>query len=602
MTASPKGYPFESIDYDVGQMNTLHGHLEDAIDEVESMQLVLRNLTDNLEGHGQALDRVKSMASDVAAQFTPPTARIRRIKGVVLRYGQAVEAHGGKANQLMVDVTAAQTALDSAHTEVVLAETELSTWTRSDDYRSWSAGEETATSSSTLLSRDDRFREAVTTAQGTRDRAAEDLADAWTAWEKEFEAWDDAYARAVASLARVDGGYVSTADAPSLAALADADSPEEVAAIWDSMSEAERARIAASYPEFIGNLEGIPYEYRIAANVAVLEEASKTSWGEPRDGEIAALLSELKDHGGVPISLNLFDKNQGTAAMLYVDGFSYDRSQFIDPLTGITNVNVLLGGMLTELGQFGNWGDSARDFNDAIRDQGGRSATIVWFGYDTPNYETVGLMDQAITGAESLTTFLRGLDHAAPRDAVTTVVGHSYGSTTAFLAVGSAIDNLGVDNLIAVGSAGVTDRPLGDDPDAHVDYSGTNIYASTSPEDMWAKKGRWISDAAGPLPGGSHAIDPGSIDGAVSFDSNGGYGPNLDGSEPTPEHHDGIPLLQTPGHGTHSEGDAPIGFTGFPGGYLEEGSESFANIANIMASGQPLTESGGYGSDDWWLW
>lgn len=278
MTASPKGYPFESIDYDAGQMNTLHGHLEDAIDEVETMQLVLRNLTDNLEGHGQALDRVKSMANDVAAQFTPPTARIRRIKGVVLRYGQAVEAHGGKANQLMADVTAAQTALDSAHTEVVLAETELSTWTRSDDYRSWSAGEETATSSSTLLSRDDRFREAVTTAQGTRDRAAEDLADAWTAWEKEFEAWDDAYARAVASLARVDGGYVSTADAPSLAALADAHSPEEVAAIWDSMSEAERARIAASYPEFIGNLEGIPYEYRIAANVAVLEEASKTSW------------------------------------------------------------------------------------------------------------------------------------------------------------------------------------------------------------------------------------------------------------------------------------------------------------------------------------
>ena len=331
----------------------------------------------------------------MSAALESPSDRIERLSGIVLRYGTAVEAHGGRANQLMADVTAAQTSLDTAHTEVVLAETELSTWARSDDYRSWSAGEETETSSSTLLSRDDRFREAVTTAQGTRDRAAEDLADAWTAWEKEFEAWDDAYARAVASLARVDSGYISTADALSLAALADADSPEEVAAIWDAMTEAERARIAASYPEFIGNLEGIPYEYRIAANVAVLEEASKTSWGEPRDGEIAKLL--------------------------------------------------------------------------------------------------------------------------------TTVIGHSYGSTTAFLAVGSADDNLGVDNLIAVGSAGLADRALGDDPHARVDYSGTRIYASTSPEDNWARKGRWAPDGINVTRWGTHAIDPGSIDNAVSFDSNGGF-------------------------------------------------------------------------------
>ena len=601
MTSSPRGYPFEVIAYDVGQMNTLHERLTKAKEAVEQMQLVLNNLTGHLEGSGAAIDRVRSSAGDVSAALKSPSDRIERLSGIVLRYGMAVEAHGGKANQLMADVTAAQTSLDTAHTEVVLAETELSTWTRSDDYRSWSAGEETATSSSTLLSRDDRFREAVTTAQGTRDRAAEDLADAWTAWEKEFEAWDDAYARAVASLARVDGGYVSTADAPSLAALADAHSPEEVAAIWDSMSEAERARIAASYPEFIGNLEGIPYEYRIAANVAVLEEASKTSWGEPRDGEIAKLLAELRK-GGLPVSLNLFDKNQATAAMLYVDGFEYDPAQTVDPMDGVTNVTVLLGGMLTELSHVGDWGETASNVNKGVARDGGRGATIVWFGYDTPNYGTVGSMDQAVTGAESFTTFLRGLEYEAPRDAVTTVIGHSYGSTTAFLAVGSADDNLGVDNLIAVGSAGLADRALGDDPHARVDYSGTRIYASTSPEDNWARKGRWAPDGINVTRWGTHAIDPGSIDNAVSFDSNGGYGPNLDGSQPTPDHHDGSPLLQTPGHGTHDEGDWSIGTTGHPGGYLQDGSESFANIIEIINTGDPLTTPGGYGSDDWWLW
>ncbi|WP_047521063.1 hypothetical protein [Microbacterium sp. ZOR0019] len=76
MTASPKGYPFERIDYDVGQLNSLHGHLEDAAAEVAAMQLVLRNVTDNLEGRGQALDQAKAMAGDVAAAFASPAARI----------------------------------------------------------------------------------------------------------------------------------------------------------------------------------------------------------------------------------------------------------------------------------------------------------------------------------------------------------------------------------------------------------------------------------------------------------------------------------------------------------------------------------------------
>lgn len=63
-----------------------------------------------------------------------------------------------------------------------------------------------------------------------------------------------------------------------------------------------------------------------------------------------------------------------------------------------------------------------------------------------------------------------------------------------------------------------------------------------------------------------------------------------------------LPALQTPGHGTHDEGDFPIGTTGHPGGYLQEGSASFANIVEIIESGEPLTTAGGYGSDDWWLW
>ncbi|MFJ2369006.1 alpha/beta hydrolase [Microbacterium sp. NPDC087665] len=524
-----------------------------------------------------------------------PVEMLRRLSRIVVQYGNDVETYGGRANLLMADVTEAITARDTAHHTTVMAETELSTWMRSDEYSQWIAGANTDATSATLLARNERYRDSATTAQDSLAQAEETLTEAWMAWETQFSFWDDAYARAVASLAGVDARFDGSSDSgtvsnpadPNLTRLADADTPEEVAAAWDSLSDAERERLAATYPEFVGNLEGIPYEYRIAANVAVLEEASETSWGDPTDTEIEKLLIELNRKGGLPVSLNLFDKNQGTAALLYVDGVTFDPDKLSDPLAGVTNVSVLVAGMMSQLNGIGDWGGSAADMNDYIAEAGGTGATIVWFGYDSPNFATEPSTAQAVVGAETLTGFLRGLDQAAPPNAVTTVIGHSYGSTTAFLAVGSAADNLGVDNLIAVGSAGLTDHALGTDPDARVDYSGTNVFATTSPDDALARIGRLSP----------HPIDPGSIDGAVSFDSDGGYTPNLDGSEPTWEQHDGTPLLNTPGHGTHSEGTIPLPWDQ-PGGYLQDGSESFANIIGVITDGEPVTTPGGFGSQN----
>lgn len=563
MTASPKGYPFERIDYDVGQLNSLHGHLEDAAAEVAAMQLVLRNVTDNLEGRGQALDQAKAMAGDVAAAFASPAARIRRIKDIVLAYGQSAEEHGARANQLMDSVTAAEAAVTMADADLADAQKELSTWQRSEEYEAWSSGEDVATPARTLRARDEGYRDAMETAQTGRAGAASDLEEAWAAWERAFESWDDAHARAVAALASVDD-YVSAADAAALASLADADSPAEVAAIWDTLTDAQKEHYVEAYPGFIGNLEGVPYAYRIAANVKTLEEAAAVEWGEPLDTTIDRLLAELR-RGGVPVSLNLFDKNQVTAAILYVDGFTYVEGSFADPLTGVTNVNVLIGGMMSEAGQIRDWSQSARDLNEVTD---GRSATIAWFGYDTPNFATVGSSEQARIGAELLTNALRGLDLVAPSGATTTVIAHSYGTTTVFLAVGSASDVLGVDNLISLGSAGLTNQALGGDPERGLDFAGTNLFTTRGPNDWVSLLGRTFSD---------HTIDPDSIEGVTTFQSDGGTLP------------DGTYLEDTPGHGTHSEANLPIGAVVNDGGYLQDGSESFANIANIINYGEPLT-------------
>ncbi|PKQ34435.1 MAG: hypothetical protein CVT61_11130 [Actinobacteria bacterium HGW-Actinobacteria-11] len=564
MTASPKGYPFERIDYDVGQLNSLHGHLEDAAAEVAAMQLVLRNVTDNLEGRGQALDQAKAMAGDVAAAFASPAARIRRIKDIVLAYGQSAEEHGARANQLMDSVTAAEAAVTMADADLADAQTELSTWQRSEEHEAWSSGEDVATPARTLRARDEGYRDAMETAQTGRAGAASDLEEAWAAWERAFESWDDAYARAVAALASVGDDYVSAADAAALASLADADSPAEVAAIWDTLTDAQKEHYVEAYPGFIGNLEGVPYAYRIAANVKTLEEAAAVERGEPLDTTIDRLLAELR-RGGVPVSLNLFDKNQVTAAILYVDGFTYVEGSFADPLTGVTNVNVLIGGMMSEAGQIRDWSQSARDLNEVTD---GRSATIAWFGYDTPNFATVGSSEQARIGAELLTNALRGLDLVAPPGATTTVIAHSYGTTTAFLAVGSASDVLGVDNLISLGSAGLTNQALGGEPERGLDFAGTNLFTTRGPNDWVSLLGRTFSD---------HTIDPDSIEGVTTFQSDGGTLP------------DGTYLEDTPGHGTHSEANLPIGAVVNDGGYLQDGSESFANIANIINYGEPLT-------------
>lgn len=565
MSASPKGYPFEHIDYDVGQMNSLHGHLDEAADEVDTMQLVLRNLTDNLEGRGQALDQAKSMAGDVAAMFAAPAARIRRIKGIVLTYGQGAEEHGGRANRLMASVTEAQAAVETANSDLADAQTALTTWEDSDDYDAWSSGEDTTTPTRTLHARDERFRDAVETAQTVSSTAASDLEDAWSAWESAYESWDDAYARAVAALASVDETSVSAADAATLASLADADSPAEVAAIWASLTDAQKEHYIDRYPGFIGNLEGVPYEYRIAANVKTLEKAGESEWGEPLDTTIDRLLTEYRERDGLPIALNLWDKNQPTAAVLYVDDYFFDPENPTDPLNGVENLNVLIGGMMSEAGQIRDWSQSARDLNEVTD---GRSATIAWFGYDTPNFATVGSSEQARVGAELLTNALRGLDLAAPSGATTTVIAHSYGTTTAFLAVGSASDDLGVDNLISLGSAGLTDQALGGDPERGLDFTGTALFTTRGPNDWVSLLGRTFSD---------HTIDPDSLEGVTTFQSDGGTLP------------DGTYLEDTPGHGTHSEANLPIGAVVNDGGYLQDGSESFANIANIINYGEPLT-------------
>ena len=141
-----------------------------------------------------------------------------------------------------------------------------------------------------------------------------------------------------------------------------------------------------------------------------------------------------------------------------------------------------------------------------LADQARRAATLVgdhleiivvsWLGYDIPQTadtlrsgHSVVLRASAEAGAAGLATFLRGL----PSDRHVTVVGHSYGSTTAGLAV--ARGDTGVDDLVVLGSPG-----LGADTSTGLGLPPRHVHVLEADDDPVADLG-WFGAVPGGLPG-----------------------------------------------------------------------------------------------------
>lgn len=559
LTSPDLGVPLERIDYDEGGIEGLVDALVALADDGRDAGVVLRNIDGGLEGRGEAIRAVQADAGDVEARIAPTTAMFDRIAAALRSYGEAAAQHGRVANDLIEDIEAAHEAVTSAEETVASAES------RNDGLGDDATSREVALAANAVADAEDDL---------ALRRAG--LAELWERWEAAYRRWDEAYDDAVAALANIDHAYVPAGLRASVAALAGADSPEAVAAIWADLTESERAELLRSRPEFVGNLEGVPYAVRFAANREVYDETiAGGPYGEPLDGQLEQLGIEMDRQDGELLMFHPFEQPQATAAVVY--GVRRDAAgEIIDPFDGVTNVNVLVGGMFSGLGDLEAWGESARNLNafaEAYGGSGTGSATIAWYGYDTPNLLTEHTMGSATEGAARLRVTLAGLGEEVSSSVTTSVIGHSYGSTTAFLAVGGSGSDLGVDRLIAAGSAGVPDGYhaswTGDEP---MDYSGVDIFASRAPWDFVARYGEVSSFG--------HGTDPESIDGATSFESDGGTAPSL---QDTPE-----PVAGTPGHAAHDGGNSLWGWWEQDNGYLSRDSESFRNIAYIVANGEVL--------------
>lgn len=260
---------------------------------------------------------------------------------------------------------------------------------------------------------------------------------------------------------------------------------------WDGLTPEQQAEYSTVYPHEVGALDGIPSTVRDDANRMVLAEThakvqrqldslgpeppkmianpygsypvaiTNPAWQTWHDGGGDTLRTQLK---GMDAIQSRFDKTgEDGLPDAYLLGFDLDGNGHAilangNPDTAV-NTAVYVPGTSSKLESFG--GDVSRMTamwrEGHAQDPGESLSTITWLGYDAPQNIVTDSPQKhyAYDGAPRLNQFLDGLQSAqGGADAShTTVIGHSYGTTT----IGAAAQkgDLAADDLVVVGSPGM---------------------------------------------------------------------------------------------------------------------------------------------------
>ncbi|MGF3057210.1 alpha/beta hydrolase [Microbacterium sp. YY-01] len=537
LTSPNYGYPLERIVGDAGSMAYWAGVFERLAARLTDLKDSASQTT-LLDGRGKAVSAARRDARSLRSVMPADISEAELLQSVLEQYADAYNESAVRANGMIGEIEDAH-AQWRQHAATAAGESDRVRWLDAEHPDA------------------EKAREDAQDAIAVRDAARARLDALWEEYERYYSAWDAAYDRALSMLAEGQHRYVSADGRDLLDALLAADTPEEVYRLWRDHPELHD-ELARVHPEIIGNLDGIPLDVRADANYEHLRRLHEAGTEEPVRSQIDAIWQEMGKGPPVPrlVSFDPDGSAQVTAAIAYGD------------IENATDVSVFVPGMNSNVRGMGDWGMSARDLNDHV---GPGSAAIVWFGYDSPNIPEEPFMDRAIDGAAALRGFLLGLDSLYPRAEVN-VIAHSYGSTMAALAIGSAADGLGVDRFIVAGSAGFPDNT----EVLENLRKGTQIFATIAHDDGLARFGRDSSFG--------HGVVPETLPGTTLFDSDGGYD------------RDGNHLNPSTGHGAHYGGKGLFGNKNPNSGYFMPGTESFYNIKEIIRDGRPGTVSGGEGS------
>lgn len=334
--------------------------------------------------------------------------------------------------------------------------------------------------------------------------------------------------------------------------------PEEVSVWWALLSESEREALINKDPEKYGNLNGIDMASRARANELALNghldaagnRIPGTSLIEKTQNELDELNQEIERlrENGQEVSSDLRDKqenlqnrladlnaiseqlgqNPGTTLLVLEPGNLGENVRAAIAIGDVDNakhVATFVPGMGTNCRENG-WlnVEFMKNIQWAADTYGrptdGSVATIAWMGYEAPpdilkTWDTsVMSIDKAEAGAEKLNGFVTGIHSWRSErglDVHQTVIPHSYGSTTA----GIAMRDIGkgvVDDLVYTGS-----------PGAGVSSVGT---LGVDPEHVWVSATPHLDPVQGLGPDHTFGRDPKELEGIghLSGDTSGGEG------------------------------------------------------------------------------
>ncbi|HTM84523.1 MAG TPA: alpha/beta hydrolase, partial [Mycobacterium sp.] len=261
----------------------------------------------------------------------------------------------------------------------------------------------------------------------------------------------------------------------------------EVTGWWGGLSTVKKEQMLASAPHVVGNLGGVPFDVRDAANreylkqsLATLEDELAVRPGRAVSAGVRGHLHTLDEIGKAVKP----EPGQPPRTLVSLDTGSPSRAAIVvGDLTSADYVSYMVPGMFFTIdGQVGDWADTATDlyreqvawlkhFASTDRSlQGKTVATVAWIGYETPHLLTVGSLDLAHQGAEYLTQDIEALQSLRDgTEPFVSVIGHSYGSTAAMLALQRR--TFQIDAFAVVGSPGSAAQSV-----SALDVRGGNMY------------------------------------------------------------------------------------------------------------------------------
>ena len=362
--------------------------------------------------------------------------------------------------------------------------------------------------------------------------------------------------------------------------------PEEVAAWWAGLTVDERERLIVEAPWVVGNLPGLPFEVRDAANRTMV--AFYQEYPQSLTPDQLKLMADIQN-------ILKLEASQGVAnppiqvVSLDMTGEVPKAAVGYGDLDTATHTTWQVPGMNSDAHlALESWDESSRNLYDAQNDVGGLSgsyAVVAWLGYDTPNDPTTGdfgvlTTDAAAAGAVRFAAELDGAH--ATRSAgeygvpVVNVLAHSYGTTLATIALTLINENNPVDSLTMLGSAGLDTKRVPTYEVLHVKEVSPGqkaIYTTHASGDNLAPLGAGASGRGQPNPDAVTLFGMQNYssvyEGGLSFPSEGDASQNL---------------KRTDGHSTIGEGDKPglIGMSASEGhGYLDRDTQSLDSVALI---------------------